>query len=233
MPARRGVVEIERGVVMDGFSAEFLVSHVGDSIQKACRNESKLSKEILDMKGMTGKQTRHLYNNLCSVKGMNYLEVGVHRGSSYISALHCNPATAVAIDNWSEFGDVKAEFFGNFRSHCFGKTLNIIERDCFEVTCTDISAFIPRIDVYLYDGKHTYDSQKLAMSLYRELYSRFLVIVVDDWRYDFIQSGTRDGLVAAHLDVLDFQERITHESGSGPIEFWNGFGIFVCEKKGV
>jgi hypothetical protein len=85
-------------------SADEAWSHVLNSLSLAYINRSKLTQEILALEGFSGTKTRHLYNSICSAPWAKYLEVGVWKGSTFVSALynntHCN---ATAIDNWSAF----------------------------------------------------------------------------------------------------------------------------------
>ena len=83
------------------YTKELLINHVNECFVNSDRNESKLSADILSMEGMSGTKTRHLYNNICSLSGANYLEIGVFRGSTFCSAIYGNNIKATGIDNWS------------------------------------------------------------------------------------------------------------------------------------
>ena len=72
------------------YDLEQLINHVNLSVENSNNNISKLTSEILSMDGMTGIKTRHLYNNICSLDGANYLEIGTWMGSSFISAFYEN-----------------------------------------------------------------------------------------------------------------------------------------------
>ena len=62
-----------------------LVDHICKSIINARSHLSKIDpdteegKEILEYKGYTGINTRHFYNNICSMDNCRYLEVIVGR----------------------------------------------------------------------------------------------------------------------------------------------------------
>ena len=62
---------------------------------------------------MSGKKTRHFYNNICSMKNSRYLEIGTWKGSTLCSAMCNNKMKCVAIDNWSQFNGPKNEFLKN------------------------------------------------------------------------------------------------------------------------
>ncbi len=80
---------------------------------------SKLDRAAFRARGFTSPKVRHLLNNLGSLEGLDYLEVGVHRGATFVATNYKNAlASATAIDNWSEFaesGTVKDEFLRTAR----------------------------------------------------------------------------------------------------------------------
>ena len=59
-----------------------LIEHINTSLLKADNYTSKINDEILNIGGMTGKKTRHFYNNICSMDDARYLEIGTWKGSS-------------------------------------------------------------------------------------------------------------------------------------------------------
>lgn len=83
-----------------------LNEHVEKSILLAELGISKLNTDIYYLEGMSSPKGRRLLNLLCERPGTVYLEIGMWRGSSLISALYNNEKTvtkAIAIDNFSEF----------------------------------------------------------------------------------------------------------------------------------
>lgn len=216
------------------FDLEKLIKHVNNSFENVENNISKLPEEILNIEGMSGTKTRHLYNNICSLSDANYLEVGTWKGSSFISSLYRNSVNAIAIDNWAEFNGPKQEFIENVNRFIDYK-YNFIEKDSFEITQDDIFDIYKSVDIYLYDGCHEYESHKKAITHFSKFLSKFSIIMIDDWRpdgvWEKVQRGTYDGLKESDLIVHHFVERITHQEINGKSEYWNGIGVFVCEKK--
>ena len=216
------------------FDLEKIIKHVDNSFENAEKNISKLSKEILNIEGMSGTKTRHLYNNICSLEGSNYLEVGTWKGSSFVSSLYKNKINAIAIDNWAEFNGPKQEFIENV-NRFIDYEYNFIEKDSFEITQDDIFDIYKSVDIYLYDGCHEYESHKKAITHFSKFLSKFSIIIIDDWRTDGVwervQRGTYDGLKESGLTVHHSVEKITHQENNGASEYWNGVGIFVCERK--
>ena len=211
-----------------------LITHVQKSVELSQNNKSKLTNDILNINGMSGKKTRHLYNNICNLSNANYLEVGTWAGSSFISSIYNNNINSLAIDNWSEFDGPKEMFEKNVNNFCPNTKYNFIEKDCFLITEEDIKTVFDSIDIYLYDGCHEYESHKKAITHFSQFLSKYSIIIIDDWRNDGgwekVQRGTYDGLNESGLIIHEKIEIITKQEETGPEEYWNGFVIFVCEK---
>jgi hypothetical protein len=65
-----------------------------------------------------------LLNNLGEMSEAHYLEVGVHKGATFVATnFKNNLLSSIAVDNWSEFaqdGETKKEFIKNTKqsSYC-------------------------------------------------------------------------------------------------------------------
>jgi hypothetical protein len=110
-------------------SVEELIEHIEMSFDKAIEGVSKVTPQLLEMDGMTGNKTRHFYNNLASLPGTRYLEIGTWKGSSVCSAMCGNKATVLCIDNWSQFGGPKEEFLRNFETYKGENDASFLEMD--------------------------------------------------------------------------------------------------------
>ncbi len=216
---------------MDNLS--FLINHVEKSIKDAYDNKSKINEQILNMEGMSGSKTRHLYNNVCTLDNSKYLEIGTWKGSSFISAIYNNNCFGYCIDNWSQFGGPKNEFYNNLINYLPGQqNYKIIDKDCWSITNLDIPN---NIDIFMYDGEHTYEDQKKAITHFSEFFSKYVIIMIDDWTCDWadVKKGTLDGIKEAGLKI-HYSNEIglvnTQKHHTGGNTFWNGCGVFVCEK---
>src|SRR3954466_3810560 len=94
-----------------------LEQHVERSIERAEEGLSGLDRAAFLARGFTSPKVRHLLNNLGTLDGLHYLGGGGPRGATFIAANYRNSlASAMAIDNWSEFaedGSVRADFVRN------------------------------------------------------------------------------------------------------------------------
>jgi hypothetical protein len=210
------------------------VKHCATSLLNAYANKSKLTDEIISMEGMTGSKTRHFYNNLLDCGFLKtYLEVGSWKGSSFVSAMYGNNIEGYSIDDWSEFGGPKEEFHNAIGRHLKGRRYAIFDEDCFAFD----TAKLKPIDIYLYDGNHSYESQKKAITHYYDALNELFILVVDDYNWHDVQNGTKDGLDEVGAEVvwehkIKYNEDNQHtERDTAHREFWNGMYVAVCAKK--
>lgn len=192
-----------------------------EAIQLAEQGKSGLTPAVIKgLKGMSSPHIWHLLNNL--VQGP-YLEVGVWKGSTLTAALTGKDMPAWAIDNFSQFGDVRDEFKANTAHLNF----NFIEGDCFGA---DTIFPIPGgIEYYLYDGDHSMGSHYLALASYIERMAQEFIYMVDDWNVAEVQAGTETAIKDLGLSVMERHAMFTPKNGCRD-SWWNGFAVFKLRK---
>lgn len=204
-----------------------LISHVKHSIMNAKRMKSKIDNPaILEIDGMSTSKTRHLLNNLCSLPNSSYLEIGVWKGSTWISALYNNYKEineAAAIDNWSQFGGPKEAFTANCKTFLFNNKYKFIDLDSFQLN--PLTLFTKPVNIYFYDGCHLQESQRKAFTYYNEIFDDVFIAVVDDWSSEVHRIGTFQAFDELHYEVL-FEDSLP----AGENEFWNGQYIAVIRR---
>lgn len=180
--------------------------------------------ELPEIEGYSSYKERRLLNNLCSHDDATYFEIGVHKGSTFISALYGNEARGVCVDNWSMEGDKRAIFEENVLRWLPDRDIKLIVGDCFEVPFTEI----PPVDVYFYDGDHTEWAQYMAFTHFNAaLKSRFIAIL-DDFNW----AGPRVGTFQAFRDLgyrIEAQWLLPGEEGD-MTQWWNGLYVAVIDK---
>lgn len=224
---------------------DFLIDHLNKSFELSDQNTSKLGDDVLQMEGMTGKKTRHFYNNICSLDNINYLEVGTWKGSSFVSANYANNITSLAIDNFEEFTDhsfsnniehPRSAFHNNMKKFCADKNYHFVEKDSFLLDQKDLP--FNSADIYLYDGNHDFEPHKKAITHFTKFLSKYCIILIDDWAWGYdshkhgenvIQKATYEGLSESGVIIHHKVERVDDQSINGPMSYWNGIGAFVCE----
>ena len=216
-----------------------LIKHIEKCLNLADEYKSKVTPEILNMDGMSGKKTRHFYNNICSMKDARYLEIGTWKGSSICSAMCNNKMTCLAIDNWSEFGGPKNTFLENFNKFKGENNATFIEKNCWDIDVSNLEKF----NIYMYDGNHTEKSHFQALNYYLPCLDNEFIYLVDDWNWQQVRDGTNQSIKDNKCEILYQKEILTNDGvdpqwGKGPgVRFgkdgdWhNGISIFVLKKK--
>ncbi len=207
-------------------------NHIINSLSKANNYESKITTELINMDGMTGKKTRHFYNNLLNFVDARYLEIGVWKGSSVCSAMYKNKASITCIDNWSEFENPRNEFYNNINNFKGENIVSIFEEDCFNIDISRLSKF----NIYMYDGAHTYESHYKALTYFYNCLDDLFILIIDDWNWENVRNGTIDAIKNLNLNIIHEEEiRLTNDNSHTNIEiaketWWNGIYIALLQK---
>jgi hypothetical protein len=202
---------------------KMLIGHVENSIAKGL--SSRIDRSLPNIVGMTSSKIKHLLNNLCSLDNCRYLEIGVWKGATFTSALYKNTniISAVAIDNWSEWGGPKNEFEQNCA--CIKNIpFTLYEEDCFKIDITKL--FTAPVDIYFYDGNHTEESQEKAFTYFDPILASSFIAIIDDWRHVTVPVGTRRAFEKLNYTILYEQALLGH----GPDEWHNGFYVAVIRR---
>jgi len=202
-----------------------LKNHVESALREAKVGRSRITQEIVSMEGMTGTKTRHFYNNLLTLKDARYLEIGTWKGSSVCSAIYGNNANIICIDNFCTFGGPKLDFLNNLSKFKGNNEVKFIESDCFKV---DVAS-LPKFNIYLFDGEHTYEDQYNALAYYYNCLDDIFIYIADDWNYETVRKGTQDAITNLKLNVLYEKEIFTEYNGVND-GWWNGMGIMILKK---
>ncbi len=209
---------------------EKLIEHINNSISSADLLKSKLNQEILDIPGFSSNRIRHLLNNIMSIDEINYLEIGTFKGSTFASALYQNSLNeAYAIDDWTEFrdhGDIKKEFLNNTKDYSF----TFFEEDCFKL---DLSKINKKINIFLYDGNHTYESHYNALKYYYPILDDQFIFIVDDYdsvpNWEQVQLGTQNSIKDLNLNII-YEKHLKSNGRNAAGSWWNGYYIALLKK---
>lgn len=169
------------------------IERVESAIEKAKLDSgTKLSEEIFKLPGMSTRENRILLNELVK-SGDRYLEIGVHKGSTFVSAMYQNDAYGIAIDNFSQFGGQEIKIV--FDQHCTDHNIqcSFINHDCFNLN-DEHKNLLSNINVYFYDGDHRHEDQEKALTYYFDFLTNPFIFIVDDWNHKPAVDGTRSGI---------------------------------------
>ena len=208
-----------------------LIEHVKKSIENSERGISKLTKEILDLEGMSSKKFRFFLNNLCSTPKINYLEIGCWKGSTFISALFGNKENlqrGVAVDNWSKYGGPREEFYWNSKKFLTDYPIIIISDDCFNI---NLSKFSPSsVNVYFYDGEHSAQSQEKAFTYFNPIFDELFIAIIDDWNWEYVREGTQKAFDQLNYSPI-FEVALPSRWNGDKEHWWNGSYVAIMRKK--
>jgi hypothetical protein len=194
---------------------------IQQAIDRAAKLESKIpSHYISTLDGLSSPKIWHLLNNLCA-QADSYLEVGSYLGSTLKAALYENNVKAHAIDNFCMKARLRNHFFRNVK----GLNFNFIEQDCFKVDPNNIKP----IELYFFDGEHSYQSQYKAISHFLPAMKEEFVYVCDDWSQVDVRSGTMKAIEDSKLEVVESHQRGINDH-KNKAEWWCGVAIFKLRK---
>jgi hypothetical protein len=211
-----------------------LAAAVRAAFEAAWQGGGTLDPAVLALVGMSGRKYRQFINSLIgALAEPRYLEVGVWAGSTLCSVISGNRVDVMAIDNWSQFGGPKEVFLQNVAAHRGPDTqVRFLEGDFRAVLYDEIG----RYNVYLFDGPHEEQDQYDGIALAQPALDDTYVLIIDDWNYEAVRTGTRNAFRALNLS-LDFAVEIrTTLDGSHPAlafqhsDWHNGYLIAVITK---
>lgn len=203
-----------------------LINHIEKSISNAMIDKSKLSEEILSLQGMSSRWNRQLLNNISNMPNVNYLEIGVFMGSTFISSLYQNSVdSAYAIDDWSQFDGTNDVFIKN----CCKFNITNFELLNNDFVKTDLNKIKNKINVYFYDGHHSEESTCSALSYYYDILDDIFIFIVDDYDWGSPQMGTIAGIKKCNLNIL-YEQHLKSNKTNDNDSWWNGIYISVLKK---
>jgi len=186
---------------------------LNDSLQKSLFLESKITDEIKELGGLSGKKYRYLINNLVSsMKAPKYLEIGSWMGSTACSAIYGNQLKITCIDNWSEFltkvENPKEVFEKNINNYLTEKIdFNLLNRDFREIDYDSIGQY----NLFLFDGPHNFQDHVDGVMMPQSALDNEYILIVDDWNWKQVREGTFKAIEDSKLDVISQLEINTLE----------------------
>jgi hypothetical protein len=210
-----------------------LQGKVQSALQRAVADEGKITDDLLNLPGMSGRKYRRFINNLLeAIPDPRYLEVGSWQGSTLCSAIFGNSVSATAVDNWSQFGGPADKFRSNVAKFRGKSTVKFFEKDFRNVNFHHIGKF----NVYLFDGPHEYQDHYDGITLPDPALDEAFVLIVNDWNWEKVRRGTRAAIHAKKYQIEYLAEIRTTRDNSipevrGPNSDWhNGYFIGAFRK---
>jgi len=209
------------------------------AIENADQLKSELPGEQYQVPALTSLRIRHLLNSIGKL-GTKYMEIGVHKGGTFTASVsnNSNLTEIVAIDSFAsdendyektvnEYGKARPEF-----EHWANKFLpkessfKLIVSDSFQV---DLNEVPKDIDVYLYDGDHSEEYQRKALTYFKDNLADEFIFLCDDFGWGDVQKGTRKGIEDAGYIIL-FEQYMASKNSHDNDSWWNGFYVALLKK---
>jgi len=212
------------------------LSHiVRRALEQALAGVTKLPPEILAIPGMSGRKYRYFINSLIEqLPAARYLEIGTWAGSTLCSAINGNSVTAMAIDNWSEFGGPSDKFFKNLAAFKGTARVSFLEQDFRQVDYATFPRSFGKFGVYLFDGPHTFQDQYDGITLAQPALEPCYVQIVDDWNWPQVRAATLKAIadLGLHIELMaEIRTSLNDQHAPHPIcegsDWHNGYCISV------
>jgi hypothetical protein len=183
--------------------------------------------------GISSPRVDKLLNELGKIS-TSYLEVGCLGGRTFSSVLANNSLKAYAIDNWKEgvltenaeigMTVTKDDFVKNISPYKGENQIKVFNCDFIDVNKESIKD----IDLFLYDGDHSYESTKLAVEYFASTFADECILVFDDANWDGVIDGALAGIESAGLTV-QYDKKILNNIEDKNM-WWNGVFIALVNK---
>jgi hypothetical protein len=222
---------------------QLLKNNYAEAIEESIARISSHQVDCLNgLPGMSSAKNRSFFNQLIPAVAkkanrageLNYLEIGVYKGSTFVSALYNNLEflkSAVAIDNFCEFKGTEEEFISNLKSFSIpSDRYKLINEDCFQVSTENLLNYTQGpVDIYFYDGGHNYDDHLAALTYYYPVLAKTFILIVDDFNWIDVAKGTYDAIHECNL-MITYQTILPSARHEDKDRHWNGVGVFVLSK---
>lgn len=226
-------------IIFDIDKNDKLFETINSSFLKALSGDTNLPEWILKLDGMSGVKFRSFMNFIFNNNNnfnLNYLEIGVWRGSTLCSALYKNSLTALCIDNFSQFRGIKEKFLENANKACEKSSLSkydLIDDDFYNINFSNLGKF----DIYFYDGPHSEKNHYDAINIVKSALKDHFILIVDDWNWSETRNGTENALKDNKIKIVSKIEVLTSQNNKSPrfisrqfSDWHNGIFIASCKK---
>jgi len=193
-----------------------------------------------NVRGMSTENIRFLFNEIIKrfAPNGNYLEVGIFRGCSLLSAALFNPSTrCIGIDNFSEFNynsegwrpsdglNNEEEFRSNLAKFSSVENIEWYNGDYREII-KNLFEKEPKlkVNVYFYDGEHSYENQIEGLRAMLPHLSEKSIIIVDDLNWEQVEKANEDFI----KENSEFKSAIKIKTRCNcSKDWWNGIEIIT------
>jgi hypothetical protein len=222
------------------------------SLELADNERSKITEREKELYGLSSIRLKSFINNVCAKEDINYLEIGVYKGSTLISAAYGNPKTkVVGVENFkyddrepqkhapnnSIWENMKSQLYSNidrYKDPDSGvrvSNISIIESDFRDIDWSTL----PKFDVCFFDvtpvNAAIYDAffEKVTESLLSES-----VVIFSNYSNE-LHAKELDAALARHENRVSIQWKEQRISGglSDATKYYSGMCVIGLKKKAI
>ena len=185
------------------------------------------------MPGLSSPRIDKLLNELGKIS-TSYLEVGCLSGRTFSSAIAGNKLNAYAVDNWKEgvaaenesinIAVTKDDFIQNILPYKGENKIKAFNCDFIDVDKTNIKD----VDLFLYDGDHSFESTKLAVEYFADTFAEECILIFDDANWDGVVNGAMEGIQKAGL-TIQYEKKMLNSVEDKQM-WWNGLYLVVVKR---
>jgi len=186
--------------------------------------------------GLSSPRIDKLLNELGKIS-TGYLEIGCLSGRTFSSAIADNNLNAYAVDNWkegisAENGSInikvsKEDFIQKILPYKGKNRIKVFNCDFINVDKNSIKG----IDLFFYDGDHSYESTKLAVEYFADTFAEECILIFDDANWDGVVEGAISGIEKSGLAV-QYEKKMLNSIEDRSM-WWNGLYIVVVKKQSI
>lgn len=183
--------------------------------------------------GLSSPRIDKLLNELGKISTA-YLEVGCLGGRTFSSTIAGNNLNAYAVDNWKEgvaaenesidITVTKEDFIKNILPYKGENRVKVFNCDFIDVDKTKIQD----VDLFLYDGDHSFESTKLAVQYFASTFAEECILIFDDANWQGVVDGAVAGIEQAGL-TIQYEKKMLNNVEDKTM-WWNGLYIAVVRK---
>lgn len=184
--------------------------------------------------GLSSPRIDKLLNELGKIS-TTYLEIGCLSGRTFASTIAGNKLNSYAVDLWkegisAENGSIditvtKDDFIRNILPYKGENKIKVFNCDFIDVDKSSIK----NVDLFLYDGDHSYERTKLAVEYFADTFAEECILIFDDANWDGVVNGATEGIQKAGLTV-QYEKKMLNEVEDERM-WWNGLYIVVVKKQ--
>jgi hypothetical protein len=175
-----------------------LVKHLKLSVEKSCKEESRLEKRISSISGIPGRHYRHFMNNIFSISNAVMLDIGCVSGITSASAMCNNKGVIFTLTNWKETSQPKQSHYilsDMYRQENKHTTIDI---DPWKV---DPNVF-QGVNIFVCDGYCDKENIEKSISYAVQCCNKDFIYICNNWNIPTVREGVSQGVKSCNVTVL-------------------------------